>query len=116
VQFEITGGRPGPATELIPDGAEPYQLQELEFDQPEQPDGTPTEKAPEQAPEGKQDENGQDSGIDERPKDDGAAKGAAMVIGGLLFSRASRWHRKHQTQRASLMPASRASRRMRSKD
>jgi hypothetical protein len=35
VRFEITGGRPGPATEELPETFEPYQLRELEFDQPE---------------------------------------------------------------------------------
>jgi len=37
VEFEITGGRPGPATEELPETFEPYQLQELEFEQPDQP-------------------------------------------------------------------------------
>ena len=37
VEFEITGGRPGPATEELPETFEPYRLQELEFEQPEQP-------------------------------------------------------------------------------
>ncbi|MEO2017324.1 MAG: VCBS domain-containing protein [Fuerstiella sp.] len=34
VKFEITGGRPGPATEELPQTFEPYELQELEFEQP----------------------------------------------------------------------------------
>ncbi|MCP4171520.1 MAG: hypothetical protein GY758_12185 [Fuerstiella sp.] len=34
VKFEITGGRPGPATEELPQTFEPYELKELEFEQP----------------------------------------------------------------------------------
>ncbi len=34
VKFEITGGRPGPATEELPQIFEPYELKELEFEQP----------------------------------------------------------------------------------
>ena len=35
VRFEITGGQPGPATEELPDTFEPYELRELQFEQPE---------------------------------------------------------------------------------
>ncbi|MCA9049051.1 MAG: hypothetical protein KDA89_10015, partial [Planctomycetaceae bacterium] len=34
VKFEITGGRPGPATEELPNTFEPYELKELPFEQP----------------------------------------------------------------------------------
>jgi hypothetical protein len=43
VKFEITGGRPGPATEELPETFEPYELKELEFSQPPEdvPENTP---------------------------------------------------------------------------
>lgn len=40
VKFEITAGRPGPATEVLPSTFEPYRLKEIEFEQPEA-DGLP---------------------------------------------------------------------------
>ena len=36
VKFEVTGGRPGPATEELPDTFEPYELKPLEFQQPDE--------------------------------------------------------------------------------
>ena len=36
VKFEITGGRPGPATEQLPEVFEPYELKDLEFKQPDE--------------------------------------------------------------------------------
>ena len=36
VKFEVTGGRPGPATEQLPGLFEPYELKELEYQQPDE--------------------------------------------------------------------------------
>lgn len=48
VRFEITGGRPGPATEELPDTFEPYRLKELQFEQPSS-GGNGSEAAPSEA-------------------------------------------------------------------
>ncbi|MCA9082799.1 MAG: hypothetical protein KDA81_02030, partial [Planctomycetaceae bacterium] len=46
VQFEITAGRPGPASEELPDTFEPYQLKEVPFEQPQQdPAGEPSDNS-----------------------------------------------------------------------
>lgn len=119
VEFEITGGRPGPATEELPDTFEPYELKELEFEQPpseddvapgdNQPppvetssvDGKPTTQPAATAVEVSQ--------IDEATSSAATAMAALPVMG---LTAAARWKRRQQVRDGLPTKAARMSRRM----
>jgi|GEM_PF-2674968 len=46
VEFEITGGQPGPASETLPESSEPPRLQDLPFEQPVQDNNAAVEESP----------------------------------------------------------------------
>ncbi|MEZ6122903.1 MAG: autotransporter-associated beta strand repeat-containing protein [Planctomycetaceae bacterium] len=74
VKFEITGGRPGPATQELPDTAEPLQLKEMEFEQPSDSDGPQVPPADPNRPQTQ-------SMNDEPPRDQPADPSASETIG-----------------------------------
>ncbi len=108
LKFEITGGRPGPATEVLPETFEPYELQELEFEQPAEDDHGSVEPNP--------DENTTSAvnSVDDKqlaeeapantqpPKSSGVA--AAMLLPTMAFSRAARWTRQQTERQPQLQP------------
>lgn len=138
VEFEITGGRPGPATEELPDTFEPYELKELEFEQPvEEPTEEQQQQLDEPADQPKQDEDlaankGESAGHDVAAKSgaaetmvgqdlevhqsedaermDSAAVGIIPLLG---LSRAARWKRRQQAESEKFGRSSRTARRMR---
>ena len=46
VEFEITGGQPGPANETLPDSSEPPRLEDLKFEQPVEDNNAAVEEPP----------------------------------------------------------------------
>ncbi|MDG1896941.1 MAG: hypothetical protein P8J37_18700, partial [Fuerstiella sp.] len=141
VKFEITGGRPGPATEELPQTFEPYELKELEFEQPSETrpsgengsDGTGTETSQAQPPADgvssggiqrsgdapksvDNSEAGSDGAIDEaedgeRVKD----AGVQQAVSGVLvsgFTRAARWRRQAESKPPGVRRVARVVRKM----
>lgn len=110
VKFEITGGRPGPATEELPETFEPYRLRELEFEQPtEEPPEPPLPERDDMsatAPadlsndiaSGSNDNTLQSSEsvtIGGQDRENGAVEvGTAVGAVALSLTRAGRWKRK----------------------
>lgn len=100
VKFEITGGRPGPATEVLPDTFEPYELKELEFEQPVEEDSVPADSgAEENTTSAIVPDDGNPQADEVEPEPDNAANAAAAVVllPAMTFTRAARWKRQ-QTQ------------------
>ena len=136
VEFEITGGRPGPATEELPDTFEPYELKELEFEQPPNDSNEALPADPPMNPKRDEDLAGQqhegarqqDAGVDtasaatpaegefeaermgEQERLDSAAVGMIPFVG---LGRAARWKRRQKSESEKLSRSSRAIRRMR---
>ncbi|MEQ9407589.1 MAG: hypothetical protein RIK87_07665 [Fuerstiella sp.] len=100
VKFEITGGRPGPATDELPETFEPYHLKELDFEQPE--------PVPEPPPDPKQDMTGAE--LDNLQ--DSMSSGIGLVTGTFAFSKAARWKQKLQQRQQSLTRTGRTVRKM----
>lgn len=106
VKFEITGGRPGPATEELPDTFEPYELKELEFTQP--PEEVPKPTPPSDA------EGDPDVDVSLRPAVDSSAETAAaaftepdaaaastvlaVAVPAWAVSRTARWKRQQSSE------------------
>lgn len=102
VKFEITGGRPGPATEQLPETFEPYELKELEFVQP--PDEVPDREA-QQIPENDVSQrpdvdanNVSHSSESHSPDDATASTVAAGLMPVWAISRAARWKRQQNSE------------------
>ena len=117
VEFEITGGRPGPATEQLPETFEPYELKDLEFEQPPAPepeqqpmpplDGEPVSAvSPVPPPEIPQDAStpttvsgASPESVELSAEPSGEStfiESAAPVVAACSFTRASRWVRRQQ--------------------
>ena len=121
VKFEITGGRPGPATEELPNTFEPYELKELEFEQPMQDGETPVENIPEgDATSAAIPVDDKDAAADETadtdipadPRDMNDAAALTLLVPSLAFTRAARWRRQQQQPGRGLSRAARTVRRM----
>ena len=117
VKFEITGGRPGPATELLPDTFEPYELKELEFEQPENEVETPAQPQPKEGDTSAvvpdRDDNLADRAVDEQGESSNVA--AALLLPTVAFTKAARWKRQQEQSQLhdSLSRSARTVRRMR---
>ena len=126
VKFEITGGRPGPATERLPDTFEPYQLKELEFEQPDvqeeaaEPapadgaalDGLPQEDATADAKHQPNINTDAEISRTTEPENNQAAAAAAVLLPSVAFTKVARWKRRQTERETALTRTARTLRRM----
>ena len=129
VKFEITGGRPGPATEELPQTFEPYELKELEFEQPVDPlpsgengDDRPDAETSQTRvssdgtmPVGPQQTDSGDMTDDSDEDEDVQDEAVEQAVSGLLltgFTKAARWRRQVERKQLELRRVARVVRKM----
>ncbi|APZ94085.1 beta strand repeat-containing protein [Fuerstiella marisgermanici] len=117
VQFEITGGRPEPATEELPASLEPLELQPVPFEQPDGEDGAAEEPDADGNVDARADAEA-DEDTDASEQDDMATEGGVIAIPVIATSAAAKWRQqqKRRDDGTELTSVARRIRRMKSGD